>query len=98
MKTEFDDAVRTELSIGVGLLEWGLKKNGYYDNSVVMRDEAIAQILKWRNLQNAQADRPDWAKMYKDWSGETHTTNSCHAVHDSAEAIDFAQHCVSELF
>ena len=28
---------------------------------------------------------------YKDWCGESHTVNSCHPVHDSAEAEDFAQ-------
>jgi len=36
-------------------------------------------------------------KMYKDWSGGDHITNSCHPVHDSAEAIDFARFCVKEF-
>ena len=30
-------------------------------------------------------------EYYKDWYGESHTANSCHPVHDSAEAIDFAE-------
>jgi len=29
---------------------------------------------------------------YKGWCGEHHTVNSCHAVHDSAEACDFAEY------
>lgn len=29
---------------------------------------------------------------YKDWFGEHHTVNSCHPVHDSAEACDFAEY------
>jgi calcineurin-like phosphoesterase len=31
-------------------------------------------------------------EIYKDWCGEHHTTNSCHQVHDSAEACDFAEY------
>lgn len=31
-------------------------------------------------------------EIYKDWCGEHHTTNSCHPVHDSAEACDFAEY------
>ena len=29
---------------------------------------------------------------YKDWCGKHHTVNSCHPVHDSAEACDFAEY------
>ncbi len=29
---------------------------------------------------------------YKDWCGESHTTNSCHPVHDSAACTDFAEY------
>jgi hypothetical protein len=29
---------------------------------------------------------------YKDWSGVHHTINSCHPVHDSSEACDFAEY------
>lgn len=29
-------------------------------------------------------------EIYKDWCGESHLTNSCHPVHDSAETTDFA--------
>jgi len=31
-------------------------------------------------------------EIYKEWCGEHHTTNSCHPVHDSAEACDFAEY------
>jgi len=31
-------------------------------------------------------------EIYKDWCGEHHTVNSCHPVHDSAEACDFAEY------
>jgi hypothetical protein len=31
-------------------------------------------------------------KHYKDWCGEHHTVNSCHPVHDSADACDFAEY------
>jgi len=42
--------------------------------------------------------KPDYDRMYKDWNGDHHTANSCHPVHDSAEAIDFAQYCVKEIY
>jgi len=31
-------------------------------------------------------------EIYKEWSGVHHTVNSCHPVHDSAEACDFAEY------
>jgi hypothetical protein len=31
-------------------------------------------------------------EYYKEWCGEHHTVNSCHPVHDSAEACDFAEY------
>ena len=31
-------------------------------------------------------------ELYKEWCGESHITNSCHPVHDSAEACDFAEY------
>ena len=31
-------------------------------------------------------------EIYKDWCGVHHTVNSCHPVHDSAEACDFAEY------
>lgn len=37
-------------------------------------------------------------KLYKDWSGVHHTTNSNLDVHDSAEAQDFAEYCIKEVF
>jgi len=33
---------------------------------------------------------------YKDWSGQHHTTNSGHPVHDSAECCDFAEYYFRE--
>lgn len=30
-------------------------------------------------------------EYYKDWCGESHLINSGHPVHDSSEAIDFAE-------
>lgn len=30
-------------------------------------------------------------EIYKEWSGVHHTVNSCHPVHDSEEACDFAE-------
>ena len=33
-------------------------------------------------------------ELYKEWSGEHHTNNSCRPVHDSAEATDFAWYCM----
>ncbi len=35
-------------------------------------------------------------EIYKEWSGKHHTENSCHPVHDSAEAMDFAQYYHNE--
>jgi len=34
-------------------------------------------------------------ELYKEWSGEYHTTNSNKKVHDSAECIDFAEYCLN---
>ena len=34
---------------------------------------------------------------YKDWCGESHTVNSCHPVHDSAELEDFAQYYFDQI-
>jgi hypothetical protein len=36
-------------------------------------------------------------EIYKDWCGESHLTNSCHPVHDSAEACDFAEYYHNEM-
>ena len=36
-------------------------------------------------------------EIYKDWCGESHIANSCHPVHDSAEAQDFAQYYHGEI-
>lgn len=36
-------------------------------------------------------------EMYKEWSGSTRLENSVKEVHDSNEAIDFANHCNSEV-
>lgn len=33
-------------------------------------------------------------ELYKEWSGEHHTTNSNKQVHDSAECTDFAEYCL----
>ena len=33
-------------------------------------------------------------ELYKEWSGEHHTTNSNKPVHDSAECCDFAEYCL----
>jgi hypothetical protein len=33
-------------------------------------------------------------ELYKEWSGEHHTTNSNKKVHDSAECTDFAEYCL----
>lgn len=35
-------------------------------------------------------------EMYKDWSGDHHTSNSGRPVHDSAECTDFAEYCLRE--
>ncbi len=34
---------------------------------------------------------------YKDWCGESHIVNSCHPVHDSAAAQDFAEYYNKEV-
>ena len=36
-------------------------------------------------------------EIYKNWCGESHTTNSAHPVHDSSEAQDFAQYYYNEM-
>lgn len=36
-------------------------------------------------------------EIYKDWCGESQIDNSCHPVHDSAEAIDFAEYYHNEM-
>jgi len=36
-------------------------------------------------------------EIYKDWCGKSHIENSCHPVHDSAEAQDFAQYYHNEM-
>ena len=33
-------------------------------------------------------------ELYKEWSGEHHTTNSNIQVHDSSECTDFAEYCL----
>jgi len=33
-------------------------------------------------------------ELYKEWCGKHHTINSNRQVHDSAECIDFAKHCL----
>jgi hypothetical protein len=33
-------------------------------------------------------------ELYKEWSGEHHTTNSNKPTHDSAECTDFAEYCL----
>ena len=33
-------------------------------------------------------------ELYKEWSGDHHTTNSNKKVHDSAECCDFAEYCL----
>lgn len=33
-------------------------------------------------------------ELYKEWSGEHHTTNSNKPIHDSAECTDFAEYCL----
>jgi len=33
-------------------------------------------------------------ELYKEWSGEHHTTNSNKQVHDSSECTDFAEYCL----
>lgn len=35
-------------------------------------------------------------EIYKDWCGESHIINSCHPVHDSAAACDFAEYYYKE--
>ena len=37
-------------------------------------------------------------ELYKEWSGEHHTTNSNKQVHDSAECTDFAEYCLKYAF
>ena len=34
-------------------------------------------------------------ELYKEWSGEDHTTNISNEVHDSSECIDFAEFCLN---
>lgn len=33
-------------------------------------------------------------ELYKEWSGEDHTTNISNEVHDSSECMDFAEFCL----
>lgn len=33
-------------------------------------------------------------ELYKEWSGDHHTTNSNKLVHDSSECTDFAEFCL----
>jgi len=47
----FDDAIKEDSSTkGFSFLAWGLKSNGYFENSILMSDSAIDQILKWRDF------------------------------------------------
>lgn len=36
-------------------------------------------------------------ELYKEWSGDYHTTNSNNPTHDSSECIDFAEHCLKKV-
>ena len=47
-----DDAIKEDSSTKeFSFLAWGLKPNGFFENTVLMRDSAIDQILKWRDLR-----------------------------------------------
>lgn len=36
-------------------------------------------------------------KMYEEWCGEDRHVNDCHPVHDSSDAIEFAEYCNTQI-
>jgi hypothetical protein len=44
-----------------------------------------------------EINRKKLDELYKEWSGEHHTTNSNKKVHDSAECTDFAEYCLKYI-
>ena len=50
--------------------------------------------LPVESQSHGSAESFDFDKAYLDWSGDHHTANSNRNVHDSAEAMDFAEYCV----
>lgn len=39
----------------------------------------------------------DISEVYKEWCGSDVHTNDCHPVHDSSEAIEFAEEWAAEI-